>query len=227
MGKYEKKILEDIAEIEQKEQRKEKSLEKCEKQVNKLLEKKDYVKLLELFQTEEVRELAQIENSFATMSIILSIYHMEQSEGITDGILSGIYDMQKAEEKYLREKFLMWRLEFTADAEELQEEIKQNRISVPFLKYLIHTSSFDKANTAYKLAMLLKETGHYVNAFGMLRYVDELAPEEEIVFCEMADICMKMRQYQMAETCIQQIKKPTAILMKYQQQWENLKDECK
>ena len=222
MGKYDEKISEDIAETELREERKKANLDKCKKEINKRLKAEDYASLPGLFQTEEMKEMAQLDNSFAIMHIVMSIYDMEQTEGVTEGILSGVYDMQEAEQRYLNMKFLMWRLEFAGDSAGLSEQIQQNHVSVPFLKYLIHTSSFDQANTAYKIAMLLKEHRRYANAFGMLRFVNELTPGEESVLCEMADIWIKMRQYQMAETCIQQIKNPTSILAKYQQQWESL-----
>lgn len=219
MEKYEKQIIEDIADIKRKEERRKRSLEKCKRQVNRFLKDKKYEELLALFQTEEVRELSLIDNHFANMSVILSIYYMEQNEKDAYQIFDGIDDMQDAEKKYLRIKFLVWRLEFTGDKVNVGKDILKNKISNSFLKYVIHTSSFDKAHTAYELGMVFKEEKRYVDAFSMLRYAAELEPEE-IVFCEMADICVKMKQYLMAETCIRQIKTPSSVLEEYQKLWE-------
>ena len=163
--------------------------------------------------------LSKLENHAAIMWIIVSIYQMETEEGIEEGIFSGISDMKSAEEYYLKVKFLMWRLEFLDENAGLSEVIDRHPISVPFLKYLVHTSSFDKANTAYKLAMLLKEKRRWGQAFAMLNYVNDLIPDEEIVFCEMADICMETGQYQMAGSCIEKIKKSSEILANYRKKW--------
>lgn len=178
-----------------------------QEEIDEFLKKGAYSELLEYYQTEKMMILSKLENHAAIMWIIVSIYQMETEEGIEEGIFSGISDMKSAEEHYLKVKFLMWRLEFLDENDELSELIDRHPISVPFLKYLVHTSSFDKANTAYKLVLLLKEKRRWGQAFAMLNYVNDLSPNEEIVFCEMADICMETGQYQMAGSCIEKIKK--------------------
>jgi len=190
-----------------------------QEEIDGFLKKGAYSELLEYFQTEKMMILSKLENHAAIMWIIVSIYQMETEEGIEEGIFSGISDMKSAEEHYLKVKFLMWRLEFLDENAGLSEVIDRHPISVPFLKYLVHTSSFDKANTAYKLAMLLKEKRRWGQAFAMLNYVNDLIPDEEIVFCEMADICMETGQYQMAGSCIEKIKKSSEILANYRKKW--------
>lgn len=144
---------------------------------------------------------------------------MEIDEGTEEGILSEFSDMQSLVEHYLKVKFLLWRFEFLDEKAGLSDMIDKNSISVPFFKYLIHTSSFDKANTAFKLALLLKKKRKWGKAFAILNYVNELSPDEEIVFCEMADICIQTGQIGSAAECLGRIKNPSGILVEYQKKW--------
>lgn len=190
-----------------------------QKEVDDLLRKGAYSELLEYYQTEKMSMVSKLENQAAIMWIILSIYQMEIDEGIEEGILSECSEMQSAVEHYLKVKFLMWRFEFLDDETGLSNMIDKYPISVPFLKYLIHTSSFDKVNTAFKLALLWKKKGRWGKAFAVLNYVNELSPDEEIVFCEMADICIQTGQINSAMECLGRIKNPSGILAEYQKKW--------
>jgi hypothetical protein len=190
-----------------------------QKKVNELLKRREYSELLEYYQTEKMSMVSKLENKAAIMWIILNIYQMEIDEGIEEGILSKFSDMQSAVEHYLKMKFLMWRFEFMDEGAGLSEMIDSHPSSVPFFKYLIHTSSFDKANTAFKLALLLKKKGKWGKAFAILNYVNELTPDEEIVFCEMADICIQTGQTGSAAECLGRIKEPSEILVEYQKKW--------
>lgn len=190
-----------------------------QRDIDDLLESRSYSKLLEYFQSDKMKLISKIENQAAVMGIVLSIYQMETEEGIEEGIFSGIFDMKSAEERYLKVKFLMWRLEFLDQKNELSEFMNKYPVSVPFLKYLIHTSSFEKTNTAFKIALLLKEKKKWGQAFAMLNYVNELSPDEELVFCEMADICMQIGQYENVSSCIKKIRNPSEILRSYCKKW--------
>ena len=141
---------------------------------------------------------------------------MEVEEHLEYNIFSNIRSMSEAREYYLKVKFLIWRLEFEDNDEELEGFIKGHQVSVPFLKYLIFTSSFDKVNTSFKLVMLLKKIGKLSQAFAILNYINELCPDEEMVLCEMAEICMNMGQYENAAFCIGRIEKPSETLIQYQ-----------
>ena len=116
----------------------------------------------------------------------------------------------------------MWRLEFLDERSGLSQALDEVPISVPFLKYLVHTSSFDKVNTSFKMAMLLKERGTFAQAFAMLHYVNELNPGEqgeELVLCEMADICITLGQMKGAAECLGRIHNPSGIFAEYQEKW--------
>lgn len=218
MTDFEGKIEEKKQDVELKKQLR-KKLPDCERRINQYLKEENREGLLQIFQEKEFQNLAQLDNTLAIFNVVLSIYHMETEENIPGKILTGIHSIQEAEERYLRLKFLMWRLEFRNEKEELQIALRKYQVSVPFLKYLVHTSSFEKANTAFKLAMLLKEEGHFAQAFGMLNYVNELSPDEELTYCEMADICLKNHKYREASECLGRIQNPSGILEAYAQKW--------
>ena len=191
----------------------------CLEQIEDLLCTEAYGELLQYFQTEHVKKLASIENDLAVFLIIMSIYQMELEEGTDQGILHGIHSMTQAQERYLKAKFLMWRLEFLDEKDDLAVFLEEHLVSVPFLKYLIHTSSFAKAETAFKLAMICKEQGKFAKAFAMLGYVNQLSPGAEAVFCEMADICIQLGQMETAAGCIRNIKESSGLLTEYQRKW--------
>lgn len=226
-GKVDKKKISVVMEQErQKEQEKAKmrrQLPGCLEQIEYFLRREAYGELLEFFQREDVRRLASMENDLAVFLIVLSIYQMELEEGTNQGILYGVRSMRTARERYLRAKFLMWRLEFLDEQEELLAFLQKCQVSVPFLKYLVHTSSFAKVETTFKLAMLLKEEGMFGKAFAMLNYVNELSPGLEAVFCEMADICIQLGQLESAASCLENIKNPSGILMEYQRKWGSVR----
>lgn len=206
----------------QEAEEKRKLLDSCagyRKEIDDFLRKKAYEELIEYFQTDGMKKIVSIDSDAAVFSIILSIYQMELAENAVHKILDGTDSMEEAEERYLGAKFLMWRLEFGDEKQELLEFIKEHQVSVPFLKYLIHTSAFEKANTAFELAVLLKENSCLAQSFGMLNYVNELSPGEEMVFCEMADICIQLGQYESAAACIGRIENPSEMLVEYQKKW--------
>lgn len=218
MGAFIVEIQEEQHEVEEREKLME-GFAGYQETVDDLLKKGAYSELLEYYQTEKMSIVSKLENQAAIMYIILSVYQMEIDEGTEEGILSEFSDMQSLVEHYLKVKFLIWRFEFLDEKAGLSDMIDKNSISVPFFKYLIHTSSFDKANTAFKLALLLKKKGKWGKAFAILNYVNELSPDEEIVFCEMADICIQTGQIGSAAECLGRIKNPSGILEEYQKKW--------
>lgn len=181
MTDFEGKIEEKKQDVELKKQLR-KKLPDCERRINQYLKEENREGLLQIFQEKEFQNLAQLDNTLAIFNVVLSIYRTEIEEKASENILEAIHSIQEAEEYYLKLKFLMWHLEFQNEKESLMVFLRQHPVSVFFLKYLIHTSSFEKANTAFKLAMLLKEEGRFEQAFGMLYYVDELSPGEESVY---------------------------------------------
>lgn len=225
MGKEERR-MEQIERIIGPERRKEEEKTKIMQsfagyrdEIEELLRKESYQELAVYFQTEKMYQICHMENEAAIMNLILNIYEMEIQEGVESGILNEIHNMKSAVDWYLKVKFLMWRLEFLDEKNELSRLLQEDRVSVPFMKYLVYTSSFEKADTSYKLAMLLKQTGGWGKAFAMLNYVNELMPNQEIVFCEMADICMQLGQLEDALNCLKNIKNPSEILVRYYEKW--------
>lgn len=193
-----------------------------QKEIDEFLGKKAYGELLEYFQSDKMGIMSKIENDAAVMCIILSIYQMEMQEGVEQGIFNGIFNMESAVKRYLKIKFLIWRLEFLDESAVLLEAVDNYSISVPFFKYLIHTSSFDKVNTSFKLAMLLKEKEKLAQAFAILNYTNELGPGKrgsERVYCEMADICIRLGQLGNAAACLKNIEEPSEIFAGYQEKW--------
>ena len=193
-----------------------------QRNVDELLRKKAYQELLDFCFSEEMQIMSKIENEAAVLNVIASIFQMEKEEGIQQGIFTEISDMESLLQRFYRIKFLLWRLEFFQEREELSKAVEAAYVSVPFFKYVIHTSCFDKVNTSYRLAMLLKDIGKPAQAFAMLNYVTELGPGErgeELTFCEMADICIQLGQLKHAAACLGKIKNPSEIFASYQERW--------
>lgn len=183
------------------------------------LQREAYDELLDYCKTDDFRALCYMEAEAAIMSVVLAIYEDELKEGSEKIILTDIHSVQEARERYLQAKFVMWRLEFFDECDGFLELLDKNQVSSCFLKYLIHTSSFDKMNTTFKMAMLLKENGRFAQAFAMLNYANELCPDEEIVYCEMAEVCLCAGLIENANNCVQRIKNPSGILAEYWKKW--------
>ena len=191
----------------------------CRREIDSFLVREAYGDLLEYYQSEKIQLLSKIENDIAVLSIILDIYKEELQEPVPNGILSNIHSMEEARGRYLQVKFLMWRLEFLDEDTQLAEWVDKDMISVPFFRRLIDASSFEKVNTAFKLAMLLKKKGKSKQALSMLEFVDKLSPGEDAVYCEMADICIQAGQMKDAVDCLKKITCPTGIFAQYQEKW--------
>lgn len=188
-------------------------------EINNMLEREVYDELLSYFKTESIQKLCLMENEAAIMNVVLGIYQDELKNGSETKILNGIHSMQEARERFLQTKFTMWRLEFFDEKDEFLEFLAKNPVSPYFFMHLIYTSSFEKGDTALKIAMLLKESGRFAQAFSMLNFLNQLCPNEEIICCEMADICILAGQLESANDCIQRIKNPSGILMQYREKW--------
>lgn len=190
--------------------------------IDKLLKKGNINKLQILFNQEEFQKDYFKDTRIALMSIILKIYELEKIEGAANYILQPNAGMRQTENYFLKTKFMVWRMEFQAGDEETQAfiaYIKEQKVSLQCLKYILHVSSFDKANTSFRLAMAFKAAGMSGMAFGMLNYTLELCPNEELVLCEMADICFDNRRFSAASECIGLIKEPTRLLASYREKW--------
>lgn len=190
-----------------------------QQEIDSFLGREAYGELLEYYQTEKMQLLSKIDNDVAILSIILNIYKDELQEHVPNNILSNIHSMKEARGRYLKVKFLMWRLEFIDEDIQLAEWIDKDVISAAFWRHLIDASSFGKANTAFKLAMLMKKQGKSEGALSMLEFVDRLSPDEEIVFCEMADIYIEAGRMKEAVSCLKRITCPTGIFAQYQEKW--------
>lgn len=187
--------------------------------IDGFLAKKAYDELLDYYRTEPVRKLCLMENDVAIMNVALAIYQDELKNGSEKKILTDIHSMQEVRERYLQAKFMMWRLEFFDENDRFLEFLAKNPVSPYFLMHLIYTSSFEKGDTALKMAILLKGSGRFAQAFAILNFVNQLCPDEEIVYCEMADICIMTGQAESANDCIQRIKNPSGILAGYRKKW--------
>ena len=188
-------------------------------EINSFLEREAYEELLDYYMTDNFKKLCLLETEAAVINVVLSIYQEEVNNNSEKKILNGIHNMKEARERYLQAKFAMWRLEFFNERDGFLEFIEKNPVSSYFLIYLVHTSSFEKGDTAIKMAVFLKESGRFSQAFAMLNYVNDLCPDAEIVYCEMADICIRAGQLENAADCIGRIKNPSGILVGYRKKW--------
>ncbi|MFP3153754.1 glycosyltransferase [Lachnospiraceae bacterium ZAX-1] len=201
--------------------------------------------LLAFLKEDEFRSAyAYMDSSIAQMYIILSIYGMELSENVAHTILEHGETMRELIDYYLSLKFQIWRVEFEylSEVEKMKKDCPEfdsskdgntktemnmidfftkNNVSVPAIKYILHTASFDKLNTACRVALLLKKHKRQGQAFAIFSYALELSPGEEVILCEMADICYMNQKKEGMLHCIDLIKKPTGILEIYREKWRD------
>ncbi len=218
-GRYSAEIEQDLEKIEERKQKYDYNYPIYGEMLEHCLKQEKYEELIELFQKEEVVTLVQMNTTIAILNLAVNIYQMEQEENIPNKILQGLHTLKEVEEAFLKVKFLLWKLEFMDEEKQFIDYVTDQQISIPYIKYLIHTSAFHKEDAAEKIAMQYKQKGAFGKAFGMLNYLNELSSKEEFVYCEMADICIQLRQYEKAADCIGRIRKPTELLSEYERKW--------
>lgn len=219
MGKYDAELEQDRKEIEGREQIFHRSYARYREIIEHCLQEERYSDIAALFDQKDVLDLAQIDTGFAILNIIVNIYRMELNEQTEHNIWDHVHSMDELIRVYLRLKMYLWRLEFTEDQNSFINYVMEQEISVPCVKWLIHTSAFQKTDTIYKIALLYKEHRAYASAFGMLYYLNELSSEKELIYCEMADLYIQLQQYQAAADCLEKIRHPSELLKKYKQKW--------
>jgi len=191
-----------------------------EKLQNGSIEKREQI--LELFQDQQFQSIFYQDAAIAQMSIILGIYQTEKEDKKEHTILDQGNSIGELTEYFLKLKFKIWRLEMQLDEESKKlflDFVSQYNVTLHAIKFIIHTSSFDKANTAFKIGCLLKNQQQAAMAFGMFNYALELCPGEDIILCEMADICFLNKQYETAKQLIAMVENKTGILEEYMRKW--------
>lgn len=224
MSRYDAELEQDRKQIEEREQRFHQFYERYRGMIEQYLQEEKYNEIVILFEQKEVLELAQMDTGFAILNIIVNIYCMELNEQTAHKIWNHVHSLDELIQIYLRLKMYLWRLEFTEDKNSFIDYVMEQKISVPCIKWLIHTSAFKKSDTVYQIALLYKERRCYAAAFGMLYYLNELSSDKELINCEMADLYIQLQQYQAAADCLEKIKHPSELFERYKQKWR-LADE--
>ncbi len=219
MNGYDSEIEQEKRLIAEKEQLYNENYPNYKKMIEQCMREERYHDITTLFEQKDVLELAQIDNDFAVLNIIVNIYRMELNEQTTEHIWDHMHTMDDMISFYLRLKMYLWRFEFTEDQTSFLKYVSEQKITIPCVKWLIHTSSFHKADTVYKIAVWYKERQYFVQAFQMILYLNELSSEKELIYCEMADIYIELHEYEAACECIKKIQYPTKLLEQYKQRW--------
>lgn len=183
-------------------------------EINQMLEsgtKEDKEKLLALFGNKGFIETYKSRNELAYMIIIMQIYKREiQSEEVRT-ILDMGKGIEEIRSKLLQLKFILWRLEFAKDIqgrELLIEFIQSNQTTPSMIEHTVLTSVNDKAGMLVELADIFLEQKMIRYTFAMLRYMDELQPENEEILCMLAELCGGVGNRQKAGEYLDRIKNP-------------------
>lgn len=219
MNGHAAEIEQEKRQIAEKEQLYYQNYPNYKKMIERYMREGRYHDITTLFEQKEVLEIAQIDNDFAVFNIIVNIYRMELNEHTSEHIWDHMHTMKDMISFYLRLKMYLWRFEFTEDQTSFLKYASDKKITIPCMKWLIHTSSFKKADTVYKIAVWYKERQYFVQAFQMILYLNELSSEKELIYCEMADIYIQLHKYEAACECIKKIQCPTKLLEQYKQRW--------
>lgn len=219
MNRYDSEIEQEKRQIAEKERLYDANYPKYKRLIEKCMKEERYPDITTLFEQKDVLELAQMDHDFAVLNIIVNIYRMELREQTIEHIWDHMHTMEDMISFYLRLKMYLWRFEFTEDQTSFLKYVSEQKITIPCMKWLIHTSSFKKADTVYKIAVWYKERQYFVQAFQMILYLNELSSQKELIYCEMADIYIQLHEYEAACNCIKKIQYPTKLLEQYKQRW--------
>ncbi len=219
MGRYDAEIEQEKRKIAEQQQLICRYYHEYEKRIEQHMREENYDRIVALFEQKDVLELAQSDHVFAVLNIIVNIYRMELNEQAAGCIWYGRHSIDDIVTVYLQLKMYLWRLEFTDDRTSFMRYVAEQKLSVSCVKWLIHTSAFKKAETIYQIAILYKEHGSFVQAFHMLHYLNECGCNPELVYCEMADIYMRLQQYDAAVEYVKKIQHPSQLLERYKRNW--------
>lgn len=125
-------------------------------------------------------------------------------------IFEDVNSVQQAEQKYLKLKHSLWRIEQELSHEkciEAVEYIRRNNISMFFCAWVIYTNLQEQENTFIKLAKLMAESS-LVEAIEMLTYGLLLIKDSTEMLIQKADFLMELNLWEQALMTLQSISNP-------------------
>jgi len=184
---------------------------------------KDREKLTHLFQDKEFLSNYYRDTALSQMNIIIDIYHLEKENNTAYTILDQANSMQGLIDHYSEIKFYIWRIEFECDEKAIRSFIQfvtDKNPSIPSIIYTLHICAFHKTNAAYNIAHILRKYHHAsIQAYELLKYAFEQSPDDEQILCELADICFELKQFDLMNHWLSNIKNPSSIFLEYKKRW--------
>ena len=127
MNGYDSEIEQEKRLIAEKEQLYNENYPNYKKLIEQCMREERYHDITTLFEQKDVLELAQIDNDFAVLNIIVNIYRMELNEQTTEHIWDHMHTMEDMISFYLRLKMYLWRFEFTEDQTSFLKYVSEQR----------------------------------------------------------------------------------------------------
>lgn len=188
----------------------------------KVHSKESIQRMLRFFHDKKEISIYQEIPIIAYMVIIITIYDAEINEGTEPTFLDGRHSIAELIELFNRIKFLLWRMEFDMDeksADLLLSVIEKNKISITAVTYILQSAGIDKKKLIIKAALLFKDRKKLALAFKLLKNASVLHPGEEIILCELAEICFLADNKDAAIQYLSQIKNVSRYALDLKKKW--------
>lgn len=187
-------------------------------------DKQNIDKVLESIYRQEYVTKYRVSAELTSLIVYLSIYELERTHNIQNHIFSFGDSFEKIEEKFVELKYALWRVCFIADIESYNNFlglINKYNISDEYIDMLIKTSAMHQLEAYYTIGYLMRSNNRDLLAIKLYTRALEIAPDDELILCEISDIFWKYGKVDVAMNYMSRITNPTKCTEKYLQKWGN------
>lgn len=139
---------------------------------------------------------------FATMYVVMSIYELEEADGISDTILEQGSTVEELLDYMFQFKTILYRLDFEIGQEtekELLSFLKEHTVSTIQLGVMMTTSVIRTLSMALKLEKIFEAYHMEAYLFSMLCFIEEHWSGNYRILCKLSALCKKSVMNEVAE----------------------------
>lgn len=192
---------------------------------NWLFEKSDTAikNLVALFKKEDFLKNYYRDTTIAQMSIIIDIFCLEKQLNIPKTIIDHGSTINELIDFYSTIKFNIWHMEFERDKNAIHnflDFLSKTSLSIPALIRTIHICAFHRINAAYNISYIIRQYhAKITDAYEILKYAHSMAPNDEQIIYELADICWEQKSYDLMAEWRRKITEPKKAFEAYEKKW--------